>query len=83
MFDNLPPPLIISRSLCNESALSTTKSTPNAIGNNKNLAVMQWAQFVAHDLSKPVVTSMGKCANCLFGNLTPVNKFNPIIYVYK
>lgn len=63
MFENLPPPLDISRSLCQETKTTTAVKSPTSpiTDSERNLAVMQWAQFTAHDLSKPVVTSMGKC----------------------
>ena len=28
---------------------------------DRNLAMVQWTQFIEHDLSKAVVTSMSKC----------------------
>ncbi|XP_018794388.1 PREDICTED: peroxidase isoform X1 [Bactrocera latifrons] len=54
IFQMLPlvSPLMVSKSLNN---LNVKK---NVEDKQRNLAVIQWTQFVEHDLSKPVVTTM-------------------------
>lgn len=51
--DSLPQPLLISQTLGGNVTKYNT-------GNHRNLAVIQWSEFVANDLNKPVVTTMSK-----------------------
>lgn len=50
----LVSPLWVSKSLHN---LSVKKDLEDK---QRNLAVVQWTQFIEHDLSQPVVTTMSK-----------------------
>uniref|UniRef100_A0A1A9W582 Uncharacterized protein n=1 Tax=Glossina brevipalpis TaxID=37001 RepID=A0A1A9W582_9MUSC len=54
MFNHLPNPLVISRKLQQLEKENGEQFNDN----DKNLAIIQWAQFIEHDLSKPVVMSM-------------------------
>ncbi|XP_013100002.1 chorion peroxidase [Stomoxys calcitrans] len=74
---NLPTPLSISNELCDQAM----KKEFIAGDNHRNLAVVQWAQFVASDLSKTVVTSMSngypiECCNVQNYKLQP-RHFHP------
>lgn len=51
--DSLPQPLLISHTLGDNGTKYNT-------GNHRNLAVVQWSEFIANDLNKPVVTTMSK-----------------------
>ncbi|XP_054735537.1 peroxidase isoform X1 [Anastrepha obliqua] len=53
--NQLISPLLVSKQL---HSLSLNTKTRDLEDVEKNLAVIQWAQFIEHDLSKPVVTSM-------------------------
>ncbi|KAL9892528.1 immune-regulated catalase isoform 1-T2 [Glossina fuscipes fuscipes] len=55
MFNHLPNPLLISQKL---QELGRGKEEQQFDDSNKSLAIIQWAQFIEHDLSKPVVMSM-------------------------
>lgn len=55
--DILPQPLAISHALGG----NPTKDKREFLDDfQRNLAVVQWSQFVANDLNKPVVTTMSK-----------------------
>uniref|UniRef100_A0A1B0GGD7 Uncharacterized protein n=1 Tax=Glossina morsitans morsitans TaxID=37546 RepID=A0A1B0GGD7_GLOMM len=55
IFNHLPNPLLISQKL---QELEKDKEEQQFDDSNKSLAIIQWAQFIEHDLSKPVVMSM-------------------------
>lgn len=55
--DVLPQPLEISRSLEGNPSKDNGEFLDDY---QRNLAVVQWSQFVANDLNKPVVTTMSK-----------------------
>ncbi|XP_017465533.1 PREDICTED: chorion peroxidase [Rhagoletis zephyria] len=54
--DELILPMSLSKKM---HCLSFNKNKQKLEDRERNLAVVQWAQFIEHDLSKPVVTSMG------------------------
>lgn len=55
--DVLPQPLEISQSLEGNPSKDNREFFDDY---QRNLAVVQWSQFVANDLNKPVVTTMSK-----------------------
>lgn len=55
--EDLPQPLSISQTLSKKFA---GDENVNLDDGQRNLVLVQWSQFVANDLSNPVVTSMSK-----------------------
>ncbi|XP_030370312.1 chorion peroxidase [Scaptodrosophila lebanonensis] len=73
--DRLPEPWPVSMALYDRETRGT-KSKQSSEEDTQNLSLVQWAQFVEHDLSKPVVTSMNdgwpiECCNPNQKNLLP------------
>jgi len=61
--DAVPAAWNISKKLY--EADDSQSSEEEIVENNSNLGLAQWAQFVEHDLSKPVSQSMGKFVKSL------------------
>ena len=55
--EDLPQPLSISQTLSKKFAGDENVYLDDG---QRNLVLVQWSQFVANDLSNPVVTSMSK-----------------------
>lgn len=57
MNDKLPSPREISYSALHGTAASSNDGNNHVDDHSKNLALVQWTQFIEHDLSKPVASS--------------------------
>ncbi|XP_055903865.1 peroxidase [Eupeodes corollae] len=57
MDDKLPSPREISNSALHGTIASSNDGNNHEDSHSKNLALVQWTQFIEHDLSKPVASS--------------------------
>ncbi|XP_055849338.1 peroxidase [Episyrphus balteatus] len=57
MEDKLPSPREISNSALHGTVASSNDGNNHEDSHSKNLALVQWTQFIEHDLSKPVASS--------------------------